>query len=1191
MTDTRLRRIHYADPNEELDKPFEFQITNIRASDFEADEAEKYYRIQLFGVSAGGHTVHVIIDNFKPYFFVEVPDNYLSINLKIMIKNLKKHMKAELSDYLLEDHCKILLKEKLMGFTNHKKFKFVKLVFRNHEAMRNCMYKFQYGDLSNLTVHESNIEPVMRFLHIRKIEPAGWIRLNDYKNIENGSTCHVYVSASYTDIDPCENQDRMAPIMCCAFDIECTSLDGSFPDPKRASDDCIMIASIFRRVGNDNNESCLKVVHTLKKCEEIPQENLIVIECENEKELLMSWRLLMQTMDPDFIYGYNSNGFDWTYIHERAKRHTSSYKKFMKMSRIKNEQVEFEIKKLASSALGDNTHKFIDMTGRVVLDVMKEIQKEHKLDMFKLDFVAEHFLQSNKVDLSPSELFRKYNKVGTPEAIKEIAIYCIQDTDLCNDLVWKLNIVINAIKMANVCTVPVEYIFYRGQGVKIFSLVAKECRNDNIIIPVIKKPYNLTIEEEEQRKKEAQYQGALVIDTDGGLYYEPVVVLDFNSLYPSCIIRWNISHDTIILDNKYNNIEGIKYANIEYIDYDDKKVICRFVQTGPNGENQGILARILKKLLDTRKDYKNKMKNVSKSSFEYTLLNGSQLAYKVVANSCYGQCGASTSPIYYKKIAACTTSKGREMLTKAKELGEASGLNTECIYGDSVMGYTPILLQDPEGNIVIKTIADLGTEWTAYDNFKIESDGKGDGGRSEKMQSPCNYKVWSDMGWTPIIRVIKHRVANKKIFRIATWNGLVDATEDHSLVKANMELIKPEQCKANTKLLHSFPDPSELHKYTENEKEDLNMFFNGDENAWYYDSQLEAQYIYCVIKAAGFDPYIEHDTSGYGEPPNIYKINMDTEPNTPKLTITRISRMTKELTIDDVVYDLETECGRFQAGIGELIVKNTDSNFYLCHGLADLPKVEKVKKAMDIGHQLSTIINKAIDKKGIINFAYEKVLYPHLQITKKKYYSMLYEDNPEKCKTNGSGLATERRNYCKFSKEIMQGVLDKIMNEEKDTVKSFVEEKLNDLINGSVDLELLRMTQTLKSNYKSPPAHWYLAERMKERGETVNSNDRIPYIFAMHPPVYNTRATAVKKQVKDVIEEYDYVKSQGIDYDPEIYITNQIEEPVLQIMKFIVDDSKQIFNKAIQMIREKKYEKYGQPVKALTKAQLAKIAK
>ena len=59
------------------------------------------------------------------------------------------------------------------------------------------------------------------------------------------------------------------------------------------------------------------------------------------------------------------------------------------------------------------------------------------------------------------------------------------------------------------------------------------------------------------------------------------------------------------------------------------------------------------------------------------------------------------------------------------------------------------------------------------------------------------------------------------------------------------------------------------------------------------------------------------------------------------------------------------------------------------------------------------------------------------------------------------GLATKRRNYCRFSKDIMQGVLDRIMAHEKAGVIEFVQEKLHDLIEGNVDLELLRMTQTL----------------------------------------------------------------------------------------------------------------------------------
>ena len=86
-----------------------------------------------------------------------------------------------------------------------------------------------------------------------------------------------------------------------------------------------------------------------------------------------------------------------------------------------------------------------------------------------------------KDDVSPQEIFKCQK--GTADDRARVAKYCIQDCALCNYIIIKLEIIANNIGMSNVCSVPFSYIFLRGQGVKIFSLVAKQCKDDNFLIP------------------------------------------------------------------------------------------------------------------------------------------------------------------------------------------------------------------------------------------------------------------------------------------------------------------------------------------------------------------------------------------------------------------------------------------------------------------------------------------------------------------------------------------------------------------------------------------------------------------------------------------------------------------------------------------------------------------------------------
>jgi len=186
--------------------------------------------------------------------------------------------------------------------------------------------------------------------------------------------------------------------------------------------------------------------------------------------------------------------------------------------------------------------------------------------------VAELFLGDRKNDLKPNEIFEKFK--GTSADRCEIAKYCIQDCALVNRLFHKLKVLENNVGMGNVCSVPLSYLFMRGQGVKIFSLVAKFCRSLRMLIPVLRSFNEETID------NEVGYEGAIVLPPKVGIYLEdPITVFDFASLYPSSMIERDLSHDRILLNpEKYGNLadSGVTYVTVTYDEYTgigDKKVV------------------------------------------------------------------------------------------------------------------------------------------------------------------------------------------------------------------------------------------------------------------------------------------------------------------------------------------------------------------------------------------------------------------------------------------------------------------------------------------------------------------------------------------------------------------------------------------------------------------------------------------
>jgi len=312
----------------------------------------------------------------------------------------------------------------------------------------------------------------------------------------------------------------------------------------------------------------------------------------------------------------------------------------------------------------------------------------------------------NKDDVPPQELFRLH-KEGGPDGRAKIAKYCIMDCELCIHLLLLLDFIPNNMGMSNVCYVPQTYIFLRGQGIKVQSIVTKICSENNIRVPTLK-------QYDKELSDNSGFEGAIVLKPKTGIYLnDPIVVLDYASLYPSSIIEKNLSHDTYL--GEYENIkdkiekmkwvEEVDYNRVKYNDYKYVKkpgtsVTEKIEVTNDDGTNKeidcvfltkknkhGIISRVLDELLGARKATKKLLKN-EQNEDKKKVLDGLQLAYKVTANSVYGQMGAKTSSIAFKKIAACTTAIGRDRIYDAsdlvKEWAEKQGMPKPVIvYGDT----------------------------------------------------------------------------------------------------------------------------------------------------------------------------------------------------------------------------------------------------------------------------------------------------------------------------------------------------------------------------------------------------------------------------------------------------------------------------------------------------------------------------
>lgn len=422
-----------------------------------------------------------------------------------------------------------------------------------------------------------------------------------------------------------------------------------------------------------------------------------------EKQLLDAWRQYVNKIDPDIITGYNIFAFDYTYMFKRA--HINGLQEFGKMSRTDFNATELTELTLSSSALGDNVLRFPEIQGRVLIDMYKFIQKDYALDSYKLDDVSTLFLYKEKANVPPQEIFMKQH--GSDADRKDVAMYCMLDCVLPINLMLKLDVIQKNVAMSNVCKVPMNFLFTRGQGIKLFSLVLYYAHN-------IFKDDLLLIKTRGKKGDSTGYEGAIVFEPVKGLHTTPTAVGDFNSLYPNSMIARNVSHDTIVdaaspfaLEDGSPNFELLQQKGYTTftVEYEDNVIVsddfvnedgtlndsakdhynnlefkkdkgwigtvpkkCTFVQS--DSYRTGLLPEILKMLLKARKDIRKKIATET-DPFHKNVLDTMQLAYKITANSLYGQTGAATSKIFRKEVAASTTAIGRSMVLTARRVFES----------------------------------------------------------------------------------------------------------------------------------------------------------------------------------------------------------------------------------------------------------------------------------------------------------------------------------------------------------------------------------------------------------------------------------------------------------------------------------------------------------------------------------------
>jgi len=781
------------------------------------DRKNLHMVIHLFGMDSQGQAVRIDVNGFRPFFYVAMP-NTMTDHMPIE-KQLRSKLKTDvdLIEFKVENH------QKFYGYTGGKPFRFLKMSFQSLSLFYTVRKEFLDDKQSPkmviksysgnpLDVYESNIDPMLRFFHMRGITPCGWACV---KGVELESENGIRLQCDWNDIS--SSTGEVAPLLHAFWDIECYSHSGEFPQALPVKKPCPQGAKACKKCSTceaNEGDPIIQIGTTLWTHAGLLERHIFVLDtcdpvegaemhvCKTEKELLLRWCGLMVERNVNVFIGYNIFGFDEKYLWQRLEKfgvEQDDAVQGLSLLAQEGKEMKLDEKRLSSSALGDNFLYMWTTPGRLRIDLLGHIKRKAQLPSYKLDSVAAVYLSGKltgfehiegrkwliktskkekgdarvgravqllddlgeqltekmiiqeivsegfivevnevdedlrsvaggaarwavtKDDVSPQDIFRLHRGSAADRAV--VAAYCVQDCDLTLELYKKLDVFNEAMAMANVCWVPVSYIFTRGQGIKIESLIFEYCRTSNQLIKVLPSSYG------EGGVEADSYEGAIVLTPTPGFYTDPVGVCDFSSLYPSTIISENISHDSLVwakdydMDGKlvcvsYGSVDDERYAptgtqwtDIEFDilrpDPQDtrkhpvKRKVgvrhCRFAQ--PAGNKKGSLPDIVAKLLAARKATRAQIPKTD-DPFKKALLDAQQNAYKVTANSLYGQLGSPTFKIRLQNLAASVTAYGRKQIMFSKEAieqfyGPAAAdprCSAEIVYGDTdsiFVGFNP----------------------------------------------------------------------------------------------------------------------------------------------------------------------------------------------------------------------------------------------------------------------------------------------------------------------------------------------------------------------------------------------------------------------------------------------------------------------------------------------------------------------
>ncbi|ORX75533.1 hypothetical protein BCR32DRAFT_210201 [Anaeromyces robustus] len=546
----------------------------------------------------------------------------------------------------------------------------------------------------------------------RKLMGPCWIKVTNYnKSQKIISWCKTEVTVdSPKSINVCSEDDPEIIKEIPPFVVMCLNVKTVLNTKRNVNEIVIASALVYPEVNIMDHNANPKQEHDqftiVRKLDEIPlpikfkelltKRNKKVEVVQNETALLNYLMAIIQRQDPDIIVGHNFIGFHLDVLLHRMK--ALGITNWSRIGRLR--RTMWPNLQTGAGGMGESSIAERNVTcGRLLCDTYYGAKDYVKSSNNGLTHLSKLLLNINREDIEPEKTAKYFWQAND-------LLHLIQHTEFDSFLSSALMFKIQLLPLTNQLTRLAGNLWSRtlcgARADRNEYLLLHEFHGKKFICPD-KYDYKKLQNNNGGNKKKAGYSGGLVLEPKKGFYDKYILLLDFNSLYPSIIQEFNICFTTVNRKNFNDNDE----ENNRIPDIPDQ------------GLDMGVLPKLLKKLVQRRRQVKSIIKTC-KDPAELISLDIRQKALKLTANSMYGCLGYNMSRFYAKQIAMLITSKGREILQNTKELAEANSYDV--IYGDtdSIMINTNTDNLDEVKKIGNKIKKDVNDK---YNLLEIEIDG------------------------------------------------------------------------------------------------------------------------------------------------------------------------------------------------------------------------------------------------------------------------------------------------------------------------------------------------------------------------------------------------------------------------------------------------------------------------------------